>query len=193
MAENQIKDGSGESYLAGVNVRNQLLTRSIGITPIAEASLRGDAFSWTAVTSDIDAGDTALVLRNTSDTKWLVISRAYVRVDVASQVKFHLPAAFTATPGTVVVGVNLNTNFANTAPAQAWSDDDGVVFAAANTILTVYCPNATNAQVTTSIGQHIDFQDAVILGHNESLAADVITEPGAIECTFVGYFIDSPL
>ena len=192
MAENQIKDGSGESYLAGVNVRNQLLTRSVAITPIAEASLRGEAFSWTAVSANIDAGDTALVVTNKSDSKWLVMSRAYVRVDVATQVKFHLPAVFTPTPGTVVVGVNLNTNFANTALADAYSDDDGVAFVAANTILTVYLPNAVNAQVTTSIGQHVDFKDAVILGYNESLAADIVTEPGALECTFVGYFINAP-
>jgi len=192
MAENQIKDGSGESYLAGVNVRNQLLTRSVAITPIAEASLRGDAFSWTAVSADVDATDVALVLTNKSDTRWLVISSAYVRVDVETQVKFHLPAAFTPTPGTVVVGVNLNTNFANTALAEAYCDDDGVAFVAANTILTLYLPNAVNAQVTTSIGQHVDFQDAVILGYNESIAADIVTEPGALECTFVGYFIDSP-
>jgi hypothetical protein len=193
MAENQIKDGSGESYLAGVNIRNQILARSIAVPAIHEAALRGDAFSWTAVTSDIDAGDCALVLTNNNDTRWLVISRAYVRVDVGTQVKFHLPAAFTATPGTAVVGVNLNTNYANTALATALHDDDGVAFVAANTILTVYCPVATNAQVTTSIGQHIDFQDAVILGYGKSLAADVVTEPGAIECTFVGYYIDSPI
>jgi len=193
MAENQIKDGSGESYLAGVNVRNQLLTRSVAVTPIAEASLRGDAFSWTAVTSAIGALDCALVLTNNSDTRWLVISSAYMRVDVETQVKFHLPAAFTATPGTTVVGVNLNTNFANTALATALADDDGVAFVAANTILTLYLPNAVNGQVTTSIGQHVDFQDAVILGYNESLAVDVVTNPGAYECTFVGYFIDSPL
>lgn len=193
MAENQIKDGSGDSYLAGVNDRNQLLTRSIGVTPIAEASLRGEAFSWTAVSANIDVGDTALVLTNKTDTKWLIISSAYVRVDVATQVKFHLPAAFTPTPGTEVIGVNLNTNYAGTALAQAYCDDDGVAFAAANTILTLYLPNAVNAQVTTSIGQHVDFKDAVILGYNESIAVDIITEPGAFECTFTGYFIEPVL
>jgi len=192
MDENQIKDGSGESFLAGVNQRNQLLTRSVAIAPIAEASLRGEAFSWTAVSADIDAGDTALVVTNKSDTKWLVISSAYIRVDVETQVKFHLPAVFTATPGTEVVGVNLNTNFANTALAKAYCDDDGVAFVAANTILTLYLPNAVNAQVTTSISQLVDFKDAVILSYNESLAVDIVTEPGALECTFTGYYIEPP-
>lgn len=187
MAQDNILGGNGN--LANVNSRKQLLTRTIAVPPIHEASLLGNAFSWTAVTANIDTGDTALLVVNNSATKWLVISKAYVRVDVASQVKFHVPAAATWA-GTAVVGVNLNRASAVVADASAYADESGAAFAAANTVLTVYCPVATNAQVTTSFGLQIDFGDAIILAQNDALAADVIAEPAAFECTFIGYFVD---
>ena len=72
MAQDQILSGGG-THLANVNVRNQLLTRAIAVTPIHEASLLGNAFSWTAVLADIDTGDTGLLVSNAADSKWLVI------------------------------------------------------------------------------------------------------------------------
>ena len=191
MAQNQIQDGSGSNVLASVNASNQLLARAAIVPLIHEASLLGNAYSWTAVTADIDAGDTALLVANRNESKWLVISSCYVRVDVESQVKIHVPGVATWA-GTAVVGVNLNRAIPYTAQAVAYADESGATFAAANVIETVYCPNAVNAQVTTSIGQYVDFKDSVILGYDDAIAADVITEPAAFECTFVGYFIDKP-
>lgn len=191
MAIDQILDGLGNGYLAGVNEKNQALIRSIAMSPIAEASLLGDAYSWTAVSENLAAGGTALCVINDSSTKWLIMSKAYVWSDVASQVKFHLPAACTWA-GTAVVGKNLNTNFADAAPASAYANELGTTFAAANTIETVYAPLSTNGESTTSLGVWIDFKDAVILGSNEALAADVIADSGAFECCFFGYFIDVP-
>lgn len=191
MSIDQILDGLGNGYLAGVNKDHQILTRSIIIPGIAEASLLGKAFSWTAVSANMAALGTGLCLVNDSSDKWLVISRAYVWSDVASQIKLHLPAAATWS-GTAVVGVNLNTNFANNAPASGYANETGNTFAAANTIETVYSPVATNGEVTTNLGVTIDLKDAVILGNNEALAADWVEDSGAFECTFTGYFIDAP-
>ena len=191
MDQNQIIDGSGNGYLAGVNTDNKLITKSTIVPAIHEATLLGDAYSWTAVNANIDAGDTALCVVNQSNTRWLVISHAYVRVDVETQVKFHVPAV-AVWDGTTVLGVNLNRNFAHTAPAVAYADETVNAFVAANVIETVYCANAVNSQVTTSLGVKVDFNDALILGYDDALAVDVITEPGAFECTIVGYFIDSP-
>lgn len=190
MEQLQIIDGAGGGYIAGVNIKNQLLARAINISAIHEASLLGNAYSWTSVTADIDAGDTALCVVNRSDTKLLVISRAYVWSDVASQIKIHVPAAATWA-GTAVTGVNLNRARALEAPALAYADETGNAFVAANVIETVYNALAVNGQVTTALGVQIDFKDAVILGYNDAIAADVIAEIGAFEVTFIGYFIDA--
>ena len=190
MAQNQLLGGNGN--IANVNDRKQLLTRAIAVPPIHEASLLGNAYSWTAVTADINAGDTGLLVSNTSDSRWLVISRAYLWTDTAAQIKVHCPAAATYT-GTAVVGNNLNRNFANNAPAVAWADESANAFVAGNVIETVYSPLAVNAQVTTAFAVPIDFKDAVILGTNDAIAADLITESAVFEITFVGYFIDSPV
>jgi hypothetical protein len=190
MEQIQIQGASG-AYLANVNKDNELIVRAACVPLIHQASLLGNAYSWTAVSADIDAGDTGLLVVNRSSEKWLVISRAYFRVDVESQVKIHCPAAATWA-GTSVVGNNLNRKFSNNAPALAYADETGNVFAAANVIETIYCPNSVNSQVTTSIGVPVDFKDSIILGFNQSIAADIITEPGAFEATFVGYFIDEP-
>jgi len=191
MAIDQILDGLGNGYLAAVNSHKQLSTRSIIVPPIAEASLLGDAYSWTAVSANLAANETALCVVNDSTTKWLIITKAYVWSDVASQIKFHLPAAATWA-GTSVVGKNLNTNFADSAPASGYADETGSTFVAANTIETVYAPLSTNGESTTSLGVWIDFKDAIILGSNEALAADVVEDSGAFECCFFGYFIDAP-
>jgi hypothetical protein len=191
MAIDQILDGRGNGYLAGVNSKYQALIRSITVPLIAEASLLGDAYSWTAVSANLAANETALCVVNDSTTKWLVISKAYVWSDVATQIKFHLPAAATWS-GTAVVGKNLNTNFADSAPASGYADETGTTFAAANTIETVYAPLSTNGESTTSLGVWVDFKDAVILGRNEALAADIVADSGAFECCFFGYFIEAP-
>ena len=188
MAQDQILSGGGTN-LANVNSKNQLLTRAIAVSPIHEASLLGDAYSWTAVSADIVAGETGLLVSNVHSSRLLVISRAYVWTDTAAQIKIHVPAAATY-DGTVVVGVNLNRNYANNSSTVAYADETGSTFAAANVIETVYSPLAVNGQVTTSFGVAIDFKDALILGENDAIAADLITENAAFEVTFVGYFID---
>lgn len=189
MEQSQIMGGGGN--LANVNLVNQLLTRAIAVPLIHEASLLGNAYSWTAISADIVAGETALLVVNTSDSKRLVISRASFRSDVESQVKIHLPASGTWA-GTVVVGNNLNRYFANAAPAEGYADETGNAFVAANVIETIYCANSVNGQVTTSLQQHVDFKDAVILAAQDAIALDVIAEGAAFEATLVGYFIDAP-
>ena len=187
MEQMQLVSGGGSS-MASVNTRNQILTRSIMIPAIHEASLLGKAYSWTAISADIVAGETALLVSNTSNLENLVISRAYLWADTACQIKVHCPAAAVFT-GTEVVGNNLNRNFANNAPAVAFADETANAFVAGNVIETVYSYLAVNAQVTTSVGIPIDFKDAVILGENNAIAVDTITENAAFEVTIVGYFI----
>ena len=192
MNQIQIQSGGG-AYLAAVNSANQLLTRAVAVSPIHEASLIGNAFSWTSVSADIDTGDTALLVANTAASKWLVIAYAYIWVNVAAQVKLHVPAVATYT-GTAVVGVNLNRNYANNAPAVAYTDETAKALGngAGNVIQTLWIAESTNVQTTCVKGETVDFKGSLILGTNDAIALDIITEPTGHEVTFVGYFIDSP-
>lgn len=181
-----VYDGTGDGNAAKVNSSHQLLTRATQISAIHEAALRGDAYSWTAVTADINAGDTALCVVNQSKTKNLVISYMYAYGDVPTQIKVHVPAACTWA-GTAVVGVNLNREYASIlAEAVAYADETGTTFAAANTIITLI----TNELTSDQFGISHDFKDSVILGYDDAIAADLIAETAAFECTFVGYFVD---
>ncbi|MCK5601953.1 hypothetical protein KAR91_08795 [Candidatus Pacearchaeota archaeon] len=190
MGQTQIQGASNTSIIAEVNSKQQLLTRAIAVSQIHEASLLGKAFSWTAVTADIDAGDTALLVANRDSANDLVICRASFRSDVASQIKIHCPAVATWA-GTVVTGNNLNRNFANNALADARADETGNAFVASQVIETLYQGLGVNGQVTTGYQMSVDFKDSIILGYDDAVAADIIAEGGAFEATFVGYYISN--
>ena len=191
MSIDQILDGAGLGYVAGVNAQQQLLERSAGVSLLHQATLLGDAYSWTAVSANINATDTGLLVANRSSTRWLVISRLYIRTDTEAQVKIHVPVPATWT-GTLVLGNNLNRALPGTAPAVAYADETGNALVAGQVILTVYCPNLTNGQVTTALPQLVDLNDALILAYDDAIAVDLVAETGAFEITIVGYFIDQP-
>jgi hypothetical protein len=175
----------GNTYTAEVNKDSQLLTRAVAITALHNASLKGDAYSWKAVNANIDATDTALLIRNDSVTRYLVVEKLYVWSDVASAIHVHMTnkATFTAT-GTAVVGVNLNTASNNVAPATAIADET------ANTQGNIILTLETNETTTDIFGITYDFNGSVILGQNGCIAVDLVAEPAAFECTIIGYFLD---
>lgn len=185
MGQNQILGGNGN--VVNVNSRKQLLTHAIAVSPIHEASFLGNAYSWTAISADIVAGETGLLVQNIATSKILVIDRMYLWTDTAAQLKIHCPVTATFA-GTGVVGNNLNRRFSNNAPANAFADETANAFVAGNVIETVYSPLAVNAQITTAFAVQIDFKGAVILGANDSIAVDIVTETAAYEITIVGYF-----
>lgn len=159
------------------------LVDSLSKTPLAIASERGDAFSWTAVTADIDTGDTALLVANDNPNKKLHVTKIYCWADVAVQFKIHCPA-YAAPAGTAVVGNNLNRGSGNVAMATAKADESANTFAAANTVLTLH----SNELATDQKGLWADFEGALILDYHQSVAVDIIGESGAFECTIFGYF-----
>lgn len=183
-------DGTGNGYTAKVNSDNQLYTRSVLVSALHDASLRGDAYAWNAVSANIDTTDCMLLVSNDSSLKWLVIEHAYVRGDIAGQIDFKITSTVGLTlAGTAVVGVNLNRTSNNIADATAFSDE--TQSAATTVFFTYYQHLAVNAQGTTSPLARIDFHGAVILGEDTAIGMDTILEPAAgFEATFIGYFID---
>lgn len=184
----QIQDGTGGGLFAEVNSSNQLVTRAITETAMCAASKNGDAYSWTAVTADIDAGDTALCVVNRHATRKLVIQGLYAYSDVPTLLKVHVPAAATWA-GTAVVGVNLNREKSATlAQAVAYADETGATLADANVILTI----ATNELTTDQFGVIVDplHGGSVVLGYDDAIAVDIVSESAAFACCIYGYYID---
>ncbi len=181
-----IKDGKGRGYLAEVNKLQELMVNSRSYSPMAKASELGDAFVWVAVSADIDAGDTALLVCNDSQTRKLRIGKVYAWCDVAQQFKIHLPS-YPTLAGTAVVGKCLNAMLNKTAEATAKADETGNTFAAANTIITL----RNNELATDEFSVSHDFEGGVILGYHHSIAVDLIAEPGAFECAIFGWYEDN--
>lgn len=180
-----LQDGKGSGSKAAVNSANQLLTRTVIISELAAATELGNAYSWTAVSADINTGDTGLSVANTSTDMLLYIDKVYVWADVPTQFKIHVPAAATWT-GTAVVGINLNQGSNKIAPATAFADETASTFAAANVITTV----ASNEFTDDQFGQWIEYDGALILGQNDAIQVDLIGESAAFECTIIGHFKD---
>jgi len=173
------------NVIADVNDDKQLLTRAVCVSAIHEASLNGsEAFAWNAVSADIDAADTALAVRNDSNTKYLVIEKLYVWSDVATAVDVHLITADYTSAGTAVTGVCLNKASPTVADATAHADETG------NTQGDIIITLHSNELATDQFAIDYDFKGSVILGDNQAIGVDLVANSGAFECTIIGYFID---
>lgn len=186
-----LKDGTGSGTLAKVNSSNQLSTRIVTVTPLHDASLRRDAYSWNAVSANIDTTDCMLLVANISTSKLLVIDHCYVRGDIAGQIDFKLTDVTGLTlAGTAVTGVSLNRDKPGIADASAFADE--TQSAATTVFFTYYQHLSVNAQGTTSPMTRIDFGSSIILPQNWAFGMDTILEPAAgFEATAIGYYIDA--
>ena len=181
----KIEDGTGSQAQAGVTSKNKLQTRSVSVSALHEASLNGDAYSWNAVSADVAAAATALLVRNDSDTRHLVIEKVYVYSDVATAVDVHFTngAVFTAA-GTAVTGVNLNRGVLKVADATSFANETG------NTQGNIFLTLHTSELTTSQEGVEYNFDGAVILGRNGAIGLDLVADSAAFECTIIGYFVD---
>jgi hypothetical protein len=184
-----IEDGAGSGNKAKVNKNNQL--QVVTASAIHQASLRGDAYAWNAVSANIDTTDCMICIANYSDSRLLVISHAWMRGDIAGQLDIKLSDVTGLTlAGTAITAVNLNRSSPNKPDALAYSDE--TQSAATTLIMTMYQHLAVNAQTTTGPMMHVDFKDAIILGKNDAFGIDTILEPAAgFEATVFGYYIDA--
>lgn len=141
----------------------------------------GKAYSWTAVTADIDVADTLLAVRNDSESDLLVIPFILLNGgNVASLITVHkVTVAYTAAGGAVVLGVPLGPN-APKDPTTTRSDETG------------NSQGAIIAQPTLVITASLILPLGIVLGGGEAIAADQVTESTAGGCTFYGYFIPRP-
>jgi hypothetical protein len=153
----RIEDGSGGGSYAAVTSDNQLQTRAVQISALHDACLNGDAYAWNAISADIDATDTALLVRNDSSTRYLVIEKVYVYCDVATAIDVHvIPNSTFTAAGTAVTGVNLLAGSGKTADATALADETGNT--QGSIIVTLHTAELTTAQM----GIDYDFKGGVL-------------------------------
>lgn len=145
---------------------------------------KGDTFAWTNVSANIVAAATILLVANDSPTRNLHITKIMVSSDVGGpQFAVHLPATATWA-GTAIVGVPLNRILIKTAPATAKSDESAN--SKANVIALIH--GAADVPVAI-LGDGT--RDICILGEDDAIAVDAITEPGESQCIILGYFKDA--
>ena len=179
-----ITDGVGTSRSAAVTGEHELVVSTA--SAIHKATLRGDAYAWNAITSDIGTNDCALYVRNLSQDRLLVINRIYVWADVPSAIPIHLQtSSSTFDTGVAVVGVNLNTSSAKVADADGQSDSD------TPTVGTLLLSLRNNETTGDEFGIDYMTNDEIILGTNGLIGVDIVADSAAYECTIIGYFIDA--
>ena len=178
-----IKGATGKT--TEVNPQGQIVTESMAKSAFAKASENGDAYSWTAVTENLAATGTALCVVNQSRDRLLCITKVYSWADVPTALQIHCPAAGTWA-GTAVVGVNYNRHSMKTADAVAYANETGQTLAAGTVILSL----ENNEATADEFGCKWDFEGAVILGYDDSIAVDVVVDSATFNCTIEGYYID---
>ncbi|MFA5163818.1 MAG: hypothetical protein WC441_04875 [Patescibacteria group bacterium] len=178
-----IKDGQGTTETITINKDGRLLINAVSKTKLNEASLKGDSYSWTAVSEDLAAAGTALCVANQSKTRKLVIDSVYVWSDVPTQVQVHATANYTWA-GTEVTGVNLNRTSANTANAIAYTNESG------NTQGSIIITKTTNELATDQFSIKCNLDGAIILDYNQAIAVDLVADSAVFKCTIVGHYID---
>jgi len=156
-----IKDGRGTGNTVQVDSKNRLRTHAVVQSELESASEEGDAYSWTTEVEDYSAGDTILLIKNTSSDQSLHIEKVFISASTNTAVVFHSPNV-TTPAGNVVTGVNLNRTSAKSADADARGKETSN--AQLNVIWTGFAED--------NEFEEVNMQGAVILGQNQSFAVD---------------------
>lgn len=174
----QIEDGTGSGNRARVTNGKMLRVYAQVESEISHVSEQdGLAFSWSNVSYDYDAGDTILLLKNTSPTKSLIIDAIEVGGDAATIAIAHFPVCETPT-GTAIVGVNLNRQSGKVAEAVAKGDES------TNSLGDIH----RNLYIVAAQSKAHPTKGAIVLGLNDCIAIDFVTNGAACYCSIEGYY-----
>ena len=157
--------GSGQNEQK-VNSKGEALTAAVTETLFERSSEDRKAFNWSSGIIDVDATDTVLLLKNTSDIPLHVESITIWNGSTASQYQVHLPITEVTTPtGTAVAGTNLNVGNPDVTDAIAKSDES--TNTQGTLIFTPMMAIDSDAVINT-VG--------LILPKNKSVGIDVVDE-----------------
>jgi hypothetical protein len=175
-----IDDGAGKNGSAQVNEDLQLSTFSINETEFEFVSKeKGLAFIWSSGTYDAAAGDTILLIKNTSTTNNLHIDGVWLSSDTETRVVIHIPTSDVTVAGTTITGTNLNTSSSNVAEASAARDETG------NSQGNIIWSGEIQA---AGDPYFIDFSGALILGVNKSIGVDYVADVAGCDVIISGHY-----
>ena len=128
----------------------------------------------------MDATDTLLCVINDSASRYLCIEKIIVSAVAAGLIEIGVHDAPGTPAGSAVTPTCLNRTANTTCAASAWEDQT-----AATTLLNV-------AEVHVGVGTPttIEFGGALILGEDDCVSVDIITELAISSATIIGYFRD---
>lgn len=161
--------------------RGEPLVRAIGQPQIEHESELGLAFSWTSLNTDIAAGSTRLIIRNT-DSNFLVLTRiSGMPANVSCQYDYGIGQSTTAfSGGTGITAKNLNEAF-NTTTFDYDAMDGDTAIADADILGGLW--------VSTVASNH-ESLSGVILGKNHFFQVNQETEATSGRITVKGFFIE---
>jgi hypothetical protein len=155
----------------------ELFVRAIAETELEHASANGRAYAWRSANSDIDAGDTRLFVKNTSD-KFLVFSYAlFTPANVVCTYDIGFGSETTTATGTAITATNLNGTQAISESYVAYDDETAV--ADATPIVSV---------TTSTTDSFVLPLDGYILGKNQYIQINQETESTSGRVTLFGHF-----
>ena len=145
---------------------------------IEHASGAGAAFVWQSTNSDIDAGDTRLFIKNTSDMFLLLDRAIFNPANVVCSYGVGICAQTTTPAGVAVVGINMNEAFSTTTfDHVAYDDETAVVTADELFGVTV------NTTQSLEVSLH-----GIILGKNHYVQITQLTEATSGKVSISGHF-----
>ena len=173
----QIEDGTGSGASAKVDGENNLQVRAISRSQIATVSDRhGESFTWSH-SYNYDAGDTVLLVSNSSTTKKLYIHFVAIGSDTSTQWVVHSPA-YPTLAGTEVTGVNTNRISGAAADAEAYGDEIG------NTQANILATGFAMGNATAALWP----EASIILGYHDTIAVDLVTAGTMGTVTIAAYY-----
>jgi hypothetical protein len=155
----------------------ELEVRSIVETELEHASANGRAYAWRSANTDIDAGDTRLFIKNTSD-KFLILSYAvFEPANVVCSYDIGIGAETTTPTGTLITGTVINGTVIANESNIAYDDETAVADATPIVSYTVNTTESLRAEL-----------DGFILGKNQYIQINQETESTSGRVTVFGHF-----
>jgi hypothetical protein len=168
---------------AFVNQDKMIHTYAVTNPRFADAAARFSlAFSWSNVSYDYTALDTILLVKNEDPDRLLRVGPMWIAGDTATEFIVHSPVVATPT-GTAVTGVNIDRRSTNVAKATAIADE--TTNTQANVIM--------RSRGLANFSFYFDFYGALVLGEDNCVAVDFVTEGAAASVTIIGYYQDRNL
>jgi len=171
-------EGFGAGNVVAVTSEGHMVVDAVTLQDLGEHSeTNGQAFSFSNATYNYTAADTILLVKNTSQTLNLFVTKIVVVGDSATEVIIHRPVSEVTPTGTAVTPRNLGSA-ATTAPATAIGDEtnnsQGDILLATRI--------AANTPFTWDTGS------SVIVTTNKSIGVDFVSVGAAANVTILGYF-----